>query len=235
MLHRDELVLAGFIADSSAIVPENAGDADRCAPLFTQDFDIGNVFRTEYRFHHAVVAQMAAAKEINWMADVEDGWRGRLGRIASPVEYHLFQPDATSNLFAAQADALTRASAFGAPLPAWSNPFATLRALYNPVGKTLVFLGQGGYDPYIPRAQDVAALQRLVRLSYEIRHQGIGVADIPAFLAQHAELSTHPADHRPFLWDATALTLRIQLLEPPSFVRPERPFLVHVWQKSATN
>ena len=98
---------------------------------------------------------------------------------------------------------------------------------YNPLGKILVAISRAAYDNYPPRVWDAAALQRLVRLSYQIRRERIDAAAIPAYLKQHPEWSTHPADGRPFLWDAAKGELRVQTVaQQPQ----ERRFSIPVWR-----
>jgi hypothetical protein len=103
---------------------------------------------------------------------------------------------------------------------------------YNPLGKVLVAISEPVFEDYSLRAWDAAALQRLVRLSYEIRRQRIEPDAIPAFLKQHPEWSTHPADGRPFLWDPTKGELRIQ---PAAKQPPGRRFSVAVWRSPAAS
>jgi hypothetical protein len=69
-----------------------------------------------------------------------------------------------------------------------------------------------------------------VRLGYEIRRQRVDGAAIPAFLRMHPEWSTHPADGRPFLWDAKTSELRVQTVAKQ---QPGRRFSIRVWQPAA--
>jgi hypothetical protein len=108
---------------------------------------------------------------------------------------------------------------------AWS-----MVGVYNPIGKLLAGIAAPTGVTYPLRAWDAAALQRLVRAGYEIRRQRIAPADIPAFLKQHPEWSTHPADGRPFLWSADVGELRVQTIgEQPH----GRRFSIRVWQAPA--
>src|SRR5256885_12557297 len=68
--------------------------------------------------------------------------------------------------------------------------FRSVWLSYNPIGQILAAIPAQGLTGYAPRAWDGAALQRLVRLSYEIRRQGIEPAGIPAFLARRSEEHT---------------------------------------------
>jgi len=106
----------------------------------------------------------------------------------------------------------------------------TLPLSYNPVGKILTAVSAPVYDDYSLRAWDAAALQRLVRLSYEIRRQRIEPSAIPAFLRQHPEWSTHPADGRPFLWNPAKNELRVQTVGKQ---QPGRRFSLAIWRSPA--
>ena len=98
---------------------------------------------------------------------------------------------------------------------------------YNPLGKLLAAVVTQPYRYYPPRAWDEQALQRLVRLGYEIRQHHVAPADLAAFLRAQPQWSTHPADGRPFLWDAVTGELRVQTLSqhPPGW-----RFSIRIWQ-----
>jgi hypothetical protein len=158
------------------------------------------------------------------------GWTDRLG---SEVSGHFFKLNATVNLFAQQAGrlmAVTPGPGVAAAdkkladssLSAWS-----LLGAYNPIGRLLAGIAAPAGVTYPLRAWDAAALQRLVRAGYEIRRQRIAAADIPAFLAQHPEWSTHPGDGRPFVWEAQSGEIRVQTIgEQPR----GRRFHIRIWQ-----
>jgi hypothetical protein len=86
---------------------------------------------------------------------------------------------------------------------------ASLNALYNPIGKVLLGIASPTYEDYPMRAYDVAALQRLVFLAYEVRRLGIPAASVPSFMKQHPEWATHPIDAQPFRWDPAAGKLEV--------------------------
>ena len=98
---------------------------------------------------------------------------------------------------------------------------------YNPLGKALTAVVTQPYRHYPPRAWDQAALQRLVRLGYEVRQHQVAPADLAAFLRAQPQWSTHPADGRPFLWDSVTGELRVQTLSrhPPGW-----RFSIRIWQ-----
>lgn len=108
----------------------------------------------------------------------------------------------------------------------------SLPLTYNPAGKVLAANSVAvGFDAYLLRAYDGAALQRLAKLGYEIRRQHIDTSAIPAFLRQHPEWATHPADGRPFLWSAGTGEISIQTVakQPAG-----RRFSIRVWQRSSS-
>lgn len=81
------------------------------------------------------------------------------------------------------------------------------RMLYNPIGRILFAIGSCCNSTFPLRMQDNSAVERLVRLSYEIHLQGVANSDVPAFMAMHPEWSTHPVTGKPFTFDVTSATL----------------------------
>jgi hypothetical protein len=245
-LHGDYLVLADMIADAQAPVPAEPGDADAVVPLFALgDWNIGSAFAEELRAEAATLEELQRASLAGfalperYSGDLLLRSWNRAGNIAGA---HFFKLQASENLFARNAASLiVSAAADPAAFAARSRrPLASLPASgfsravllsYNPIGKILAAIAAPALADYAPRAWDGAAVQRLVRLSYEIRRQGIPAAAIPAFLERHPEWSTHPGDGRPFLWDAGSGELRIQTLGRQ---RAGRRFGVHIWQPGST-
>jgi hypothetical protein len=234
-LHSGERLLAEAIADPHSSIPVGVDDAQAVTPLFPlNDWNIGNVSPAEFRVHQTILEQMRYMYKSGWTPPPpapDVGWMQRwASRFLEPRQGYFFQVNATENLFAEQADRLSRAAAPGAAPPVPPDPFSTIRFVYNPIGKFLEAIAESGYGGYPLRAWDGAAFQRLVRLSYEIRRQGIDPAGIPAFMKQHPEWSTHPSDGRSFLWDSAAGTIRIQTLGKDT---SGRVYFVHVWQALA--
>jgi len=235
-LESDYLVLADMIADPHSAVPLRPDDADTAAPLFAlKDFDLGSAFAAEFRVQASLLEQTQYLYTIGWTPQpartaAARSWTDRLG---SEVSGHFFKLNATVNLFAQQAQrlmAVTPGPGVAAAdkkladssLSAWS-----LVGAYNPIGKLLAGIAAPAGVTYPLRAWDAAALQRLVRAGYEIRRQRIAPADIPTFLTQHPEWSTHPGDGRPFLWQADSGEIRVQTIgEQPQ----GRRFSIRVWQ-----
>jgi hypothetical protein len=243
-LEGDYLVLADMIADPQAVVPAGAADADVVVPLFAPgDWNIGSVFAEEFRFEVATLEQLQRASTTG--LPLPERYSGDLllqswNRAENIAGAHFFKLHATENLFARNAarlivSAAADPAAFTANgrQPLVSPPAGewTVWLSYNPIGKILAAIPASALTGYAPRAWDGAALQRLVRLSYEIRRQRIEPAGIPAFLARHPEWSTHPGDGRPFLWDAKNAELRVQTMgrQPAG-----RRFGIRIWQPDST-
>jgi len=245
-LEGDYLLLADMIADPQAAVPVGAADADGVVPLFAPgDWNIGSVFAEEFRAEVATLEQLQRASATGLR--VSERYTGDLllqswNRAENIAGAHFFKLHATENQFARQAARLIGSAAadpaaftaksrqpLGSP-PVSEHPW-TVWLSYNPIGQILAGIAAPGLTGYAPRAWDGAALQRLVRLSYEIRRQGIEPAGIPAFLARQPEWSTHPGDGRPFLWDAKNGELRVQTMgrQPAG-----RRFGIRIWQPQST-
>lgn len=233
-LHWDELVLADMIADPQAPLPD--AEANAPAPEFApEDWNIGRVFFSEFRLQAAMLQQMQFLSQAAPRRPVE-GCAGHrwLCSVNDQIGKRFFKINATENLYAIRAVRLAREAAAGSMRGRLSDsdePLVSLRSVYNPFGRVLVGLGAPLYRTYTWRAWDGAAFQRLVRLGYEIRHQRIPAAAIPAFLTQHPELATHPGDGRPFLWEAAGGELRVQTMAQE---HGNRSFAIHVWQAPAS-
>jgi hypothetical protein len=237
-LQSDYLVLGDLIADPRAEVPTGPNDADSTVPVFAlKDFDLGTAFDAEFRVQASLLEQTQYLYIIGWNPDparaAQRSWRDRLG---SAVSGHFFKLDATLNLFAQQAAGL-KAIAPGPGVRATNKKLAASSAtawstvgVYNPIGKLLAGIAAPAGVTYPLRAWDAAALQRLVRLGFEIRRQKIAAADIPAFLTQHPEWSTHPGDGRPFVWNPDTGEIHIETIgEQPA----GRRFSIRVWRAAA--
>ena len=237
-LESDELLLADLIADGDTALP--APDGIDLAPQFDLgDFDLGSAFAAEFRLMASALAQTddPSAAAFGAGGEVPGALHGWLNRAGNRLTGHFFKLNATENLIARQtarqmvaaSDPVKFRQALRVPrgwLPegesAWSLPLS-----YNSVGKILAAMATPVYETYPPRAWDAAALQRMVRAGYEIRRRRLKAAEIPAFLRQHPEMATHPADGRPFLWDGKAFELTVQTMaQHPA----GRRFSIRVWQ-----
>jgi len=229
-LQSDYLLLADLIADPDVELALAEKYADSLVPLFDAgDFDLGRAFAAEFRVQITTLRSPDSA--------AHRGAQGWLERAGSRISDHFLELNATENLLATQ----TRRWMAAASDPAKfyrMNPGSAggsteqprvwlLPLTYNPLGKLLTAVVTQPYRHYPPRAWDEAALQRLVRAAYEIRLRRVAAADLAAFLQAHPQWSTHPADGRPFLWDAGTGELRVQTLSqyPPGW-----RFGVRLWQ-----
>lgn len=236
-LQTDSLVVSDMIADPRIPMPE--GMTDVLPEFELADWNISNAFAGEFRFHSFIHRQTQAAIDSHWQPpDTTYAWR-LWGRVLGPIEGRFYKLNATENL---DAKAMTELAGFAAlnpsTFPTWQaryqqwehgfTDFVSVRTVYNPIGKILVAIAAPAYKNYLLRPYDGAALQRLVRLSFEIRRQQVVPSGVEAFMKLHPEWSTHPVDGRPFVWHATVREIAIQPLgQQPA----DRRFSVQIWTK----
>ena len=229
-LQSDYLLLADLIADPRVDLELGEPYAESLVPLFAAgEFDLGRAFAAEFRVQ---VATLRSPEN-----EARRGMQGWLERAGSRLTDRFLKLSATENLLAAEtlgwmAAASDPAKFYGMnpgsssgstdPPRVWLLPLS-----YNPLGKLLAAVVTQPYRHYPPRAWDEAALQRLVRLGYEIREHRVAPANLAAFLRGQPQWSTHPADGRPFLWDAGTGELSVQTLSqhPPGW-----RFSIRIWQ-----
>jgi hypothetical protein len=230
LLQQDYLLLADMIADGSVSLPSGESAADVLVPVFDlTDWNLRKPVAAEFR-------EMASELRAEFLPEHRrDDTAGWLGRVYDRLGDHFLKVNATLNLKARETERQMLAATDPARLFHMRNERTflpegqgewTLPVSYNPLGKILVAISEPVFEDYSLRAWDAAAVQRLVRLSYEIRRQRIEPTAIPAFLKQHPKWSTHPADGSPFLWDPTKGELRIQ---PVGKHPPGRRFSISVW------
>ncbi len=240
-LQTDFLILADMIADPRAAIPENMNEH---LPQFDlSDWNIRNAFAAEFRLHTFIYRQTQTLADNHWQPPDGMGssaWR-MWNRILSPIEGHFFKINATENL---DAKVMSELGGFAALAPStfatdqaklkkWEQKNAdivSVHTIYNPIGRILVAIAAPAYENYIVRPYDAAALQRLVRLSFEIRRQRIAPSEITGFMKLHPEWSTHPADGRSFVWKQAAGEIAIQ---PVAKQQADRRFSVQIWRETA--
>ncbi len=238
-LQGDYLLLADMIGDPEVALPLGEQDADVLLPVFDpRSWDLGKAFAAEFRVNSSILRQTAAqmsAAAGETSGPAHRGVRAWLTRLDTRIERHFFKLNATENLFARQT---ARRMAVARDPGRWRSAPRELhdslweprntwavRLSYNPVGRILAAISAVAYDNYPLRVWDTAALERLVRVSWQIRRQRVAVAALPAFLEQRPECR-HPADGRPFLFDAATGTLRVQTVaRQPA----ERRFSIPAW------
>jgi hypothetical protein len=235
-LHADFLVLADAIADPSVALPEGA--AEFLPEIDEKAWNIGQSFAAEFRVHQFMYRQVRALADGHWQPPDASTAQRVWNRILSPIEGQFFKLNATENRYATAVDELAELAALEpstfssqrAQFKQWEKDnanFFSVRTVYNPVGKILVAIAAPAYENYALRPYDVAAFQRLVHLSFEIRRQQIAPSEVPSFMKLHPELSTHPADGRPFIWNPTSAEIAIQTVaQQPA----DRRFSVRIWR-----
>jgi len=205
-LHEDYLLLSDVIADSAI-------DLSDVGPLIEQmllackdaDWKLGKSIAWEFRENEVfwknfeVNLKLSASAQKSWW-DVLSGF--------------FYESHASENLNAQRFEQLVKLAdsdpdkLMGArkAYRKWveHNLSWQVGYIYNPVGKTLAYIGTPRDDIFLMQCYDVAALQRLVRLGFQIRKQKIIDADIPTFIAQHPELASHPVDGHAFTFNSAS-------------------------------
>jgi hypothetical protein len=217
-LHADLTLLADMIADPSTELSSLYDVLEPLAsPFEPKDYRIGNAFPAEFR---GTATLYRSITDANASAGSASSW---LERTWNAFQAHFFKLNATENMSAAHA-AHWAALADSEPSLFIKNREAN-RAwlkdhelhfspgiLYNPIGKILVAIAAPQNDAYSLRVYDVAAYQRLVYLSYQLKRQHIATADVAAFLNAHPDWSTHPVDGKPFRWNPETRELAVSTL-----------------------
>lgn len=230
-LQSDYLLLADLVADRDVDLDPREAYAEALVPSFDAgDWDLGRAFAAEFRIQVATLR----GPEV----ETAPRTRGWLERSGSRLSDRFLKLNATENLLAGRtrlsmAAAADPAKYYGAEAASGGGPPQgeggwLLPWSYNPLGRLLAASATESYRHYPPRAWDEAALQRLVRVGYEIRQRRVPESDLAAFLQAHPQWSTHPADGRPFLWDAGTRELRVQTISqhPPAW-----RFSIRIWQQ----
>ena len=241
-LHRDLLLLAEAVTDTNTdMMLFDGGQGAVLTPFPTIDWNIGNAFGAEFRAMVPLYGQMTSAKwAMSGTDEARVTWRQKPWLA---LQMHYFKYRATENLSARHMVQLTklavsdpqRFSVTREEYHSWLRDdeiFYSPRTLFNPVGKILVSIAVPHYEEYIIRAYDVAAFQRLVYLAYQLRRQGIELREVPTFLKQHPEWSTHPVNGTPFRWNPQSKELTVDPVGPNPV---GRRFSVAVYQKPASS
>jgi hypothetical protein len=218
-LHADLLVVGDLVTDAGTDLALLDGERQALVtPFALSDWQIGDVFRTELRASAAYLkpTSLANSPVVGSSARPASWWE----RQWNGLQVQFFKLNATQNLFAERAERLRalasadpgQFSAARAEYQRWlaeRGSIASLHGLYNPVGRILLETSANVFDGYPRRVYDVAALQRLVVLAYQLRRQGIPAAGVAAFMTQHPQWATHPVDAKPFRWEAASGTLTV--------------------------
>ena len=236
-LRQDFLLIGNMIADPTvALSVRRAAMGRLVMPFPTRDWRIGSGFSYENRMMtRELVTSYSAARQKE--AD-RPLWK-RVEHELSETLY-LFKIHATENLLASNTLKLIAImdgpprlleksmSTYADEADCLSTP--KISCLYNPLGKILIAIDIPAYEEYPLRAYDVAALQRMVKLAYEIRVQRVETAEIPRFIKQHPEWSTHPVDGKEFAFNPATGRLSMERLGNQS---KTRYFVIPVWKRGS--
>jgi hypothetical protein len=219
-LHADLLLAGDMVTDPGCDLTFLRDEGDSLlAPFSLRNWQIGDAYAVEMRDGAPTLAALSqGASDVPW-SQRANGWLGR----------QFFKLQATENLEAQRTEAL-RALADGDPATYWERREAydatvrraariSLADFYDPVGKILMAIAAPAAEENLaPRVYDVAALQRLVFLAYQVRRREVPLAQLPQFMAQHPEWSTHPLGAEPFRWEPD----RGRLAVAPAGREPQR-------------
>jgi hypothetical protein len=187
-LHAEFILQADMLADPKfnlTLIDE--GHQWMVTPFTLAAWRVGKALYAEMRMQQTLFTDgMSIAAVEKLEGQPLTGWK----KIDYSFQMHYFKLNATENLQARQVTAFTH---FADADPSeyshsheayrqWMKKNATvpsLRMIYNPMGKVLVEISPPRYEDYPARVYDIAAMQRLVCLVYQIRRQNIGRAAIP--------------------------------------------------------
>ena len=225
-LRQDFLLIGNMIAVPTVVLSVRRAAMGRLVmPFPIRDWRLGSGFSYENRMMtRELVNSYGAAgqKEANGPL-----WKKVENNLSETLP--LFKIHATENLQAS--NTLKLIAIMDGPPRLLEKPMSTyadeanclatprVSCLYNPVGKILTAIAIPAYEDYPLRAYDVAALQRMVKLAYEIRIQQVETAKIPRFMKQHPEWSTHPVDGKEFTFNPTTGRLSMERLGNQSKTR----------------
>ncbi len=232
-LNADCILLADMIADEKV-------DVESLSPMFERM--VAPYAYADWKTNKSIVREFQL-QEPRWRllekngpphGPDDDTWWDRKERDFGG---HFLKMNATSNLdMQHYLQALAVANADPANLTRardaykeWANEQASYRLdyLYNPYGKILISIDAFSMmDQYQFRSYDVAALQHMVKLGFEIRRRRIGAAGVPAFMAAHPEYAVHPVTRQAFFWNAENNEMS---LSPQASTGKGRRFTIPVW------
>jgi hypothetical protein len=214
-LRSDFRLLGALVADPQTRL-ESLGDdlPKQLAPWILEDWKIGRVHDMEMLARSPMIRSLAYL-DSKWSPPNASWWT----RESNALGAKLFKLNATLNLYAEDTLQLRDLSDGDARTfmerreryRAWREVHlsrASLRMVYNPVGRILMSV-RGGEEDFALRIYDVAAFQRLVYLAYQLRLQHIETAEVLTFMARHPEWATHPVSGAPFQWNAADATLAV--------------------------
>ena len=234
-LQVDYALLADMNADRTMDLTQFSASLDRISkPFDPPDWKIGQAFSAEFRMSLPLWDSLNAGTGYEKFGS-DTWWTRSLNHFGK----FLFKKHATENFRAEKwsrfiemtnTDPANLDSAHVA-YDRWEQSKLSFgaRYVYNPVGKLLISVeatSMNNFYKYALKTYDAAAMQRLAKLTYEIRKQQIPRNDIPAFMQQHPEWSTHPVDGHQFAWNSEKGEVTV---EPHGEWKKDRRFGVPVW------
>jgi hypothetical protein len=191
--------------------------ADRVEPLLeNEDWTVPALqddFRSAVVALQSIKTRAATARSAGALSDTF-AWLRRLQRRLSGGAVPL---NATQNLIARSAAELDRIDQPNpqnlAALDRYSHE-SPRNAFYTHYVSSIWLPQPMRVSLQVKEVWNLAALQRLARLGYEIRRQQVAPAALLQFLGQHPQWATHPATGRPFTWDASSGELCVSRLTP---------------------
>lgn len=233
-LHGNYGLLADIIADPRIDLSAHMREIEAMlAHVAPEDWKIAGALDHEFRVMGAVLDDVEREYADPSPEPPAPG-KARWWHVLPGSRSNYFRLNATKNLGArymhevrrfAEADAASHSAALDT-LRRWRQQHLApgIGYFHNPLGKYLLSVGAPTYDEYPLRAHEIAGFQRLVKLSFEIRKQGIADDAIPAFIRQHA-WAAHPVSGTPFAWDAVGREL---VMAPMSKHHKKRRFRIPV-------
>lgn len=235
-LRQDFLLIGNMIADPSVVLSAPRAAINRLVALFPiSDWKIGSTFAYEYRrLNHDLVMGLKSDRQMEGMQPLWD----RVGyMLLAPffIKKRATENLQTTNTLRAIAIFDGPPRALGKAVTAYVNKAPCLvpdniHCLYNPIGKRTIAVAIPSLFvdlQFALQAYDTAALQRMVRLAYEIRVDRIPTADIAHFMKQHPQWSTHPGDGRAFVFKRAKRQLSVERL---AYLQKTRKyFTIPIW------
>jgi len=218
-IQADTLLLADMLADRSIKIEPLVPQLDRITtPAELVDWRLGDALPGEFRMFQTAVDHadshplrtLDALKRFNSIDESKPFEYHAL--FWEPVLRYFYKKNATDNL---RAEDALKGIAFASLKPSdflaardeyskWREQhmnFLNFRILDNPMGKLLLSEMTFSAEVYGLRGYEVAATQRLLRLTYEIRRQRIPLNQIPNFIAAHPEWASHPVSGKPYTFN----------------------------------
>lgn len=222
-LQTDLRIIMDFLSYSAQDIPL---DNPALIAILSEEKDefwqMRNFSRFEFQFQKMTSNVIREQLQMGCLEELTNQEKSYWDNFFWHINFYFWKRQATENLVALQdqqmADlAATPASRFFEAQAQQRNEYAAsaglgYRMVYNPVGKTLASEALGSLEDYILRSHDAQALHRLVRLIFELRRQKISATQVPIFLEQHKDLSTHPVDGSAFQWDEKTFSIHMQPL-----------------------